>query len=86
MNRLITFVLFATLALTSLTAFAQAACSATNTEPVKPVLEPITAQTRWLSPAGYIRWKHFQDNGSWITLEEANVIAKKGVVPAENKK
>jgi hypothetical protein len=34
-------------------------------------LKPFSAETHFLSTAGYLRWLEFQQNGAWISRVEA---------------
>jgi hypothetical protein len=34
-------------------------------------LEPFSAEANFMSLPGYLRWLLFQQNGSWITYQEA---------------
>ena len=37
-------------------------------------LEPWSAQTNYMSLAGYLRWLTFQDQGVWLSMAEAKRI------------
>lgn len=54
----------AAMSLTSALTFAQAAPSVRG-------LTPFSAQTRYMSLAGYLRWQYFRQNKTWISMEEA---------------
>jgi hypothetical protein len=45
-------------------AFAQQVPSVSN-------LEPFSAEANFMSLPGYLRWLLFQQNGNWITYQEA---------------
>ncbi len=39
-------------------------------------LKAFTAQTRYLSLPGYLRWQYFMENDQWISFDEANELLK----------
>jgi hypothetical protein len=59
------------LVLTSLLLAAAIAPALAQQVPSVANLEPFSAEANFMSLPGYLRWLLFQQNGNWITYEEA---------------
>jgi hypothetical protein len=49
-------------------------------------LEPFSAQTRYMSLVGYLRWQYFTQNNTWISVAEATELVNNqttGTAPAQ---
>jgi len=63
----------------ALLAFALAAGLLPATAQSVPSVKGLTAftpQCQYMSVTGYLRWQYFQQNHTWISLEEANELVK----------
>ena len=47
-------------------------------------LTPFTPGANFMSLPGYLRWKHFQATGTWITRDEAVQAANGTATPADD--
>ena len=46
-------------------------------------LQPFTAETRYLSLPGFLRWQYYQETASWVTWGEAvAMVREQGVAVA----
>lgn len=59
------------LVLTSLLLAAAIAPALAQQVPSVANLEPFSAEANFMSLPGYLRWLLFQQNGNWITYQEA---------------
>jgi len=59
------------LLLTSLLTAAAVAPAFAQEVPSVANLEPFSAEANFMSLPGYLRWLLFQQNGNWITYQEA---------------
>jgi hypothetical protein len=59
------------LVLTSLLLAAAIAPALAQQVPSVANLEPFSAEANFMSLPGYLRWLLFQQNGNWVTYEEA---------------
>jgi len=39
-------------------------------------LKPHTAQTKFMSLAGFLRWQYFLENTTWLSADESNQLVK----------
>ncbi|OPZ83262.1 MAG: hypothetical protein BWY76_02358 [bacterium ADurb.Bin429] len=69
MSKLILLALFAVGALLCL-----AQPAAAQTIPNVRGLQAFTAETRFMSLPGYLRWQYFVENDVWISRAEANAL------------
>lgn len=58
------------------------AASAQGTAPDVRGLQPFTAETRYMSLPGYLRWQYHQETARWISWGEAVAMVHNQVVAA----